>query len=362
MNRVAMNAGHLFLALFLCLGLTACNSEDFFEKESVLESAMPDPSAKVPGDGGATGGSDGGSTTGGSDGGSTGGSTGGSNGGTVHQPVAEIFKQQAQARKLDIMWVIDDSGSMNTAQENLARNFDAFIQDFLRNDSDFKMGITTTDVSSSTRKGRLVPGSELLNSVEAKKDEQAFINRFKQLVQVGTRGSGQEKGLEATEGFMDKHALSYLRKDAYLAVVILSDEEDQSPKTPKEYVDYLRSFKDEAGLVKVYSIVDVKKTRTGSGITTGFERYAEASSLTAGKVEDIYGNFYKTMAEIGDDLIELLDSFALAHEPVDGSLKVYVNNVLVTNYTYNSASRSIRFNAGSVPPVGAEIKVTYMKK
>jgi hypothetical protein len=314
-----------------------------------------------------TGGSSTGSTVGGTDGSSTGGTTGSSTGGTtgvVHESKEEIFHQAAsQTKKLDIVWIIDNSGSMSDEQQALGTNFSAFIDEFITKDVDFKMGITTTDTSSSTLKGKMVTGSDTkLTSAKAKLNETQFKSDFRNLVKVGTSGSGSEKGLEASEGFMQKYAASFIRPDAYLAVVILSDEEDQSAKTVAQYTDILKSYKSEAGLVKVYSIVDVNKTNSGSGIATGGDRYIAASNNTAGVYSDIRSDFHSSLTAMGDQIINLLDSFALASDPVAGSLKVYVNGALSSDYTFDAVSRSIKFDSNHLPPVGAEVKVTYLKQ
>ncbi len=312
--------------------------------------------------GGTTGGVTG-STTGGTTGSTNGGTTGGTTG-VVYQTVSENFKQAAsQTKKLDVLWVIDNSGSMADEQESLGYNFDAFINDFIDRDVDFKMAITTTDTSSSSKKGAMVSGSDTkLTSARAKANPNQFKSDFRSLVKVGTKGSGNEKGLEATEGFMEKYSSSWTRSDAYLAVVILSDEEDSSSKTVASYTDYLKSFKATAGLVKVYSIVDVGLSNAGvRGVTAGYARYKLASDQTAGSVGDIRDDFYQVLSDMGGSIIKLLDSFALAHEPIPGSLKVYVNGELVTHYSYDSATHSIKFDANNLPPVGANIQVTYLK-
>jgi hypothetical protein len=423
MKTRVLNFSKLFFSVVFCLGLTACNKDDFYEKE-FLESPfqerpapdgpdndgakgsnIPDKDGGTQGgvdsgvDGGTTGGTTGGpissggssggddvgSSTGGADGFVTGGTSGGStdysdcnqghgndpsridksnpNIGTEPFCKEELFFQaSSQTKKLDIVWIIDNSGSMRSEQESIAINFNYFIQDFIDKDIDFKMGITTTDTRAA-HKGLMVTGSEeKLNSVAAKENPDQFIQDFKTLINVGTRGSGHEKGLEASEGFMQRYSASFVRSDAYLAVVIVSDEEDQSPKTPSEYADYLKSFKTAAGLIKIYSIVDTELTSSGSGITTGFERYAKASSETAGTVSNIRDDFYHSLTAMGDSLMNLLDSFALENTPVDGSIKVYVDGVFNTNYTYDAVSRSIKFDANHLPPVGAEIKVQYVKK
>ena len=277
----------------------------------------------------------------------------------------EVFHQAStETKKLDIVWIIDNSGSMSDEQDALGANFNAFIQDFITKDVDFKMAITTTDTSSSELAGRMVMGSDTkLNSVAAQSNPTQFMDDFRSMVRVGTQGSGYEKGLEASEGFMNKYAATFLRPDAYLAVVILSDEEDQSAKSVASYTDYLKSFKAEAGLVKVYSIVDVGMSNTGGyGVSTGYERYASASNNTAGIVADIRDDFYTSLSDMGSSIINLLDSFALANTPVDGTLKVFVNGFESQDYTYDATSRSIKFNSNHLPPVGAEITVTYVKQ
>jgi hypothetical protein len=413
---------NMFFSLTFCLGLVSCNTEDFYEKE-FLENPFQGPTTTgmvnggghggvdsgtddggtqggvdsgvdggTPGSttgsssggvdggtdgstvGGTVGGTDGGTngstvggTVGGTDGGTNGSTVGGTDGGTPgveYEEKTELFNQSAtETKKLDIVWIIDNSGSMSDEQSALGTNFSAFINDFITKDVDFKMAITTTDTSSSSRKGNMVTGSDTkLTSARAKANENQFKSDFRSLVKVGINGSGAEKGLEASEGFMQKYSKTFIRPDAYLAVVIVSDEEDQSSKTVKAYTDNLKSYKSEAGLVKVYSIVDVGLTNRGSGIATGYKRYADASNNTAGIVADIRDDFHRSLSDMGESIINLLDSFALANAPKDGSLKVYVNGVLSSDYTYDSSSRSIKFNPNHLPPVGSAIRVTYLQQ
>jgi hypothetical protein len=304
----------------------------------------------------------GGTTTGGT---TTGGTSTGGTTGVVYQDVTENFQQSQSSQKLDVLWVIDNSGSMETAQSDLSANLSSFIQQFITLNIDFKMAMTTTDTSSAAKKGRTVPGSDTkLNAAQAQANPQQFIHDFESLALVGINGSGNEKGLEGAEGFLQKSANTFLRPDAYLAIVIISDEEDQSPKAPKDYTDYYKSFKSQPGLVKVYTIVDVtlsNQYRAGNGITVGFQRYADASNFTGGTVGDIRGDFAQTLSGMSNSIVKLLDSFPLANTPVAGTLKVYVNDQLDTNYTYDSTSRAIKFDANHLPPVGATIKVTYSK-
>ena len=273
--------------------------------------------------------------------------------------VTENFIQKEEA-KLDILWIVDNSGSMSDEQADLAQNFDLFIQDFITKKVDFKMAITTTDPSTNV-KGLMVPGSDTkLTSQIAQSNQAQFLSDFKSLIKVGIKGSGNEQGLQAVEAFKNRYP-NHFRSGAYLAIVYVSDEQDSSPGTTDAHLAYLKSLKDNAGLVKAYSIVDKNLSNTNANIKLGFDRYAKMSIGTGGIVSDIEGDFAGSLSDMADSLINLLDSFALASAPAAGTLKVYVNDVLSTAYSYDAATHSIKFNANAIPANSAKIKVVYKK-
>ena len=49
--------------------------------------------------------------------------------------------------KIDIMWVIDNSGSMCQEQEILAKNFELFVDELQKTNLDFHIGVTTTHMN-----------------------------------------------------------------------------------------------------------------------------------------------------------------------------------------------------------------------
>jgi hypothetical protein len=274
------------------------------------------------------------------------------------QPKTEVFTesfiQEEKLKGIDILWVIDDSGSMKDEQEALGYNFDAFINNFITRDVNFKMAITTTDVSLD-RAGKMVAGSaEKLTSAMAKQNPEQFKTDFKNLVNVGIKGSGDEQGLAAFAAFMDKHGANFARPDAFLAVIILSDEPDHSPLSSAEYINKLKSFKKEAGLVKIYSIIDPKYGTE--------EKYHMAAASSGGSVASIKGDFYLALNDIGTNIYNLLDSFPLSHAAKEESLRVKVAGIDTVQYSYDDASHTIRFNQGFIPKKGAKIEVSYEKK
>ncbi len=66
-----------------------------------------------------------------------------SQGAKVEKRIKTPFDGGAQ---VDILWVIDNSGSMCQEQEILAQNFDLFIDEIDKGNLDFHIGVTTTDM------------------------------------------------------------------------------------------------------------------------------------------------------------------------------------------------------------------------
>lgn len=354
------------LLLALTLTTVACNkSDDYYAKDKLLESANP---IGNEGDGGSTaGGSTGGSSSGstaGAEGGAAGGSTG-SNKTYTDVSVTENFVQKSSDEQIDILWVVDNSGSMSDEQDNLAENFAIFAQKMAEASVDFKMAITTTD-GTTGKSGVAVAGSiEKLTSAKAQANAAQFVADFKSLIKVGTNGSGKEMGLHTAKDFFSVNS-SFLRANAKLAIIEVSDEEEQGASTVKDYVDAIAAKKTNAGSLKIYSICDLNSSSTGSGVLPGCARYKAASDQTGSVSSDIHQDFHTVLEDLGDSIVNLLNSFVLAAAPKAGSaIKVYVNNVLKSegiDYTYDAASRTIKFKDNKLPPVGAAIKVEYVKQ
>ncbi len=275
---------------------------------------------------------------------------------------SEIFTQNTGKKgDVDILWVIDDSGSMADEQDSLGRNFQSFIDQFLVKDIDFKMAITTTD-GTSTRNGRMVGDSSKLTRASAKGNRTAFINNFTKWVKVGTSGSGVEQGLKTSTAFMDRYSSSFLRSDAFLVVVYLSDEEDQSEKKVSEYITKLQALKTNKGMVKAYSIVATKNGSKSSWETAGL-RYSEVSTATAGTTSDIKKDFANVLLDMGGTIVNLMDSFALNESPYQDQIEVLVSGVKVNSgYTFNASTRSIKFDANALPAEGSKVEVRYKVK
>ncbi|MCB9060915.1 MAG: VWA domain-containing protein [Halobacteriovoraceae bacterium] len=142
-----------------------------------------------------------------------------------------LMSSQEIKSKFDILWVIDNSGSMADNQERLAQNFQILAKYFVDSDIDFKMAITTTSMSCSKCEELKQDGNQVnpigsLTLAKAKENKDQFVSDFQQYISVGTNGSGSEQALKTMNRFLDKQKYTdFFREDAYTLVIILSDEE-----------------------------------------------------------------------------------------------------------------------------------------
>jgi len=156
--------------------------------------------------------------------------------------------QQLSVRKVDILWVVDSSGSMAPKQARLAANFQGFIQQLVSAQPpiDFHIAVVSTDTDEAANRGRLRPwsrGSVVGDFIGCAPDASGAsvcnvgtpadaVDAFQQMVNVGTQGSAVERGLYATylalQSPSNQGADRFIRADAALYVVAVSDEDDGS--------------------------------------------------------------------------------------------------------------------------------------
>jgi hypothetical protein len=156
----------------------------------------------------------------------------------------------AGCSKMDLLFVIDNSGSMGQEQANLIANFPTFIQVLDASGLDYRVAVTTTgrnysytmstpigNIPESTSGGdngaMLKPASCNMTKRWIDKSDPNPSMTFSCLANVGTSGPSDEMPLGAVrDAFEDRMAdgtnMGFRRSDALLGVVILTDEEDCS--------------------------------------------------------------------------------------------------------------------------------------
>lgn len=155
-----------------------------------------------------------------------------------------------QCKKVDILFVIDDSGSMADNQKSLIASFPGFINGMrnrLKTAQDFHVGVVTSDAyyrneAGCTAIGSLITktgGPQSSNKVcgpfegggrYLQASDSMLQDRFACAAQVGTGGSDDERMarglLDAIAPAKGKCNDGFLRPDSLLVIVMITDEDD----------------------------------------------------------------------------------------------------------------------------------------
>lgn len=155
---------------------------------------------------------------------------------------------------IDVLFVIDNSGSMGQEQTNLIANFPGFISVLDQSGLDYRVAVTTTgrdyNYTMSTPVGNLPqsqdggdngamlqPAACNMTKRWIEKSDADVSGTFSCLANVGTGGPSDEMPLSAMrdafeERMTDGTNMGFHRPNALLAVVFLTDEEDCSYEQP----------------------------------------------------------------------------------------------------------------------------------
>lgn len=165
---------------------------------------------------------------------------------------------QPQLSELDVLFVVDDSGSMSEHQKNLIANIPALTKAALKNGVHVHAGVTTTTNECNFTKvcnGMFTGAPKVADSKKAD-----FLSLLAMNLNVGTNGSGMEQPLDTAVAALSEPALSqdhpdFLRSNAHLAIVFLTDADDQSDKqTPESFANFVKTLKPNPGQATVVSI------------------------------------------------------------------------------------------------------------
>lgn len=295
--------------------------------------------------------------------------------GTTNSQQTDIF-QQLVDNKVDILWVVDDSGSMSEEQSQLANNFASFIGFADSLGVDYQVGVTTTEINDAVS-GKLwsctgypkiiTPGTP--NKVAAFQCA-ANVTNPPGNTRPNPGGSDEaEAGLQAARLALDVPNITadnagFLRPDARLAVIMVSDEEDQSPGSVNLYIDFFRNVKGFANpqLVSVSAIAgDVPN---GCATAEAGQRYMSAVMALNGQYESVCtASWTALLNNIGLGVFALRTGWGLSRPADPSTIVVRVNGTVVpqggaNGWTFDVASNTLTFS-GTPPPPGATIEVQY---
>lgn len=305
--------------------------------------------------------------------------------GTEHTEVYFLDPSTA----VDILFVVDNSPSMKQEHDKVKEAFADFIFEVNESDSDWHIGVTTTDMETETG-GVLLGPDPLYITPETENYEGLFIAKINT---VGTQGSGWEQGLQAAKsalldapnGHADSANAGFLREDADLAIVVISDENDCSDGGALPHEDQQECYWMNDELVPTQQFINAfeslkrdDQTTTFSGIVgppsaeacenaTPGHRYlsmvAEFDGLEADICEEDYE---RVMADLGLVATGVQTFFVLQWNADPETIEVRVDDADVPEdpseqdgWSYREDENTVYLWGAYEPPRGSKVEIHY---
>jgi hypothetical protein len=288
--------------------------------------------------------------------------------------VASFSQKASFITDVDILWVIDTSGSMAPRQEGLAAQVGPFVAKLNATRLNYHMAVTTMDMSASGEKGRFLAQAGTPAVLTAQTPN--LVSTLQGRIKAGASGSLLEKGMESVKTALSGPVATgvnagFLRPNSLLVVIFLSDENDKS--TVFDDVGFFNSihaplpYGDKSWVVQFLGVTPTDPTcqTTGWGYSDPGTRYINLANASGGAAESICDNdFGRALTNVNQRLTSLLVEFLLGRKPLVATIQVTVNGMIVQKsdvdgWSYFEPNNSIRFHGTAVPGPDSNIHVDF---
>ena len=293
--------------------------------------------------------------------------------------------------KVDLLLVIDNSGSMAEEQQALQLNLNRLWSRIALANADFHIAVTTSGVNpydsgwtqcpggaSGGEAGRFFPVDnsrpriltpqtpDLQNSLYANINV-GLCHWDERLIEPAidalTAPLINESKVPGTPLPADGNA-GFLRDDARLSVLVVSDTDDDNdvPSPPSVESMAAQLYAVKKGVKEMVSFTAIVPLQNCATVEQFGPRNRQLVAALNGTAYDICD--LKNMGDLLDraigDLMQPLSSFALTAVPREpGQIEVTINGAKVSGFSYDQKTNRIVFAKGSVPPPGSTVGASY---
>lgn len=243
------------------------------------------------------------------------------------RPIEDVTQQdrilQVTSPQVDVLWMVDNSGSMGDEQADLTENFPLFMDFFVGSGLEYHIGVTSSDLDGNYNgaNGKLVTvaGTKYLDPSIPNP-----IEMFSAMATLGTSGSSTEQGsgavFKALEVERDRANAGFWRDEAALHTVVISDEPDLTRDgiiSQNEFIGWYGGLKAKASERTFSSIV----SPTYGG------RYRQITTQIGGiywSLDD--DDWTQVLERLGVQAAGLKREYYLSRLPVLDTLEVHVED------------------------------------
>ncbi|MEM6371153.1 MAG: choice-of-anchor D domain-containing protein, partial [Myxococcota bacterium] len=278
------------------------------------------------------------------------------------------FEQLARP-KVDILFVVDDSRSMADDQEALGENFDSFIMFAEAQALGYHIGAIATNRFFGN--GLLRPlFDDAVKRIVTPQSQPSPRQVFLDNVDVGTMGT-RSVPLQAAYNalrppLLDGHNAGFLRRDAALSIIAVTDGTDLSAQSTDFYLDAFQTIKGYRNR-QLFSFSAISGDQ-GCPSTVPSPRLETLVQASGGVRERICTqDWSRTLEKLSRSALGLSSRFTLTKAPVPETLQVYIDDQLLVavedsgevNWTFDEEQLAIDFRPLSVPRAGVHVRIEY---
>jgi hypothetical protein len=265
----------------------------------------------------------------------------------------DSFTQPNTVDGIDILWVIDTSGSMSRFDAQLLLGIETML--LALPPTSWRLAMIPNDPVQAMLENQfpLVPGDDII-------DAEAMYSHM-------GRG-GREEGFDSVYEYTvnNSYAGTWMRPDAGLLVVFVSDEQEQSDDhfiDVPDFINWYRSLR--GGSVFTASIINLGVTDSvcltvPSPIDVG-TRYMDATNAFGGNIIDICADDWGAGVADATASIEPHEQWVLSHQAVADSVRVFMNGSVVdpgmTTWAYSASDNTVYFH--TIPSGSTLVEIGY---
>ncbi len=252
----------------------------------------------------------------------------------------------------DILFAVDQSCSMDDDTARLANNFSTFINELSDYSNDWQI-IVANDDDGCADTGILTPSTSDYEGAFSYWVQRGGGLYTESLLTVAAKAVAQAGSTGCNAGF--------LRDDAMLHIILVSDEPEQSNYTSGQTWDTLVQsiidVKGSSGMVRISAIAG--DYPSGCGTADPGSGYYEAVSATGGVFLSICSDWANpsNLAMLAEASINQ-DTFLLSHTAAEDTIVVKVNGATRTTWYYDEADNAVVFTEHP-PGEGDTVEITY---
>jgi hypothetical protein len=274
-----------------------------------------------------------------------------------HIKTIDTFEQGDPGEGVDILWIVDDSGTMIEEQALLTGQFAAFAEILAQAGIDYQVGVVSTDLDA---------GGVLVGPV-IDQDTPDLVDAFTDQASLGTYGSRDEQPLAVmAAAVVATTNPGFVRPGYGLHVIILTDEDDHSRDEVSTYLAAVSGAKGTDPW-RISAVAGNEPDGCHSSFASAevATRVLEAVDTTGGDFHSICSpDFEPVLSSLALTTTGLSFSFTLGALPQPGSIEVEVDGVLVHERTldgwhYDVGDNAIVFEGYAVPRAGQTVRVSY---